>query len=461
MKLPATNITSHDEAPKFETGIEMKSLMISDVESTDCSDSSSSDGSFDHSDTADTNEAMSHHAAALGTASQGQVAVNIFISFVGAGMLGMPYAFSRSGWLLGSLTLSIVSIANVYAMLLLVKARKHLERKGHNDIRTYGDLARVVIGTGGESIVNILVVISQIGFATAYLIFIAANINNIWHIDRFKTCLCFIPILSCLVQVREMKTLSPFSLIADVANLTGLSAVLLQDFESYVYHHESVAAVDFSNMVFVVGVSMYAFEGVALILPLESSCKDREGFPALLKKVIAGITLLMATFGTAGFVAFASSTCAPITLNLLGKFWATFVKMALSVALYLTFPIMMFPVNEAIEGCLSVKNNDSPPKPARFFRVLLVILSTTIAYSIPNFGEFLNLVGSSICMLLAFILPCSFHILVMRGEGLQKWELVVDVTLIVLGVVFGVLGTYDSVKSIFFDGDDESESCNV
>jgi len=41
--------------------------------------------------------------------------VNIFISFVGAGLLGLPYAFQRSGWLLGVICLAAVSTGNVYA----------------------------------------------------------------------------------------------------------------------------------------------------------------------------------------------------------------------------------------------------------------------------------------------------------------------------------------------------------
>jgi hypothetical protein len=85
-----------------------------------------------------------HHATTDGLhaahgASNAQVAVNIFISFVGAGMLGMPYAFMQSGWLLGGVALATVSALNVYCMLLLVKSRKYLEQH-HNvhDIAGYG-----------------------------------------------------------------------------------------------------------------------------------------------------------------------------------------------------------------------------------------------------------------------------------------------------------------------------------
>ncbi|EJK58568.1 hypothetical protein THAOC_21293 [Thalassiosira oceanica] len=186
------------------------------------------------------------HAGSRGTATPAQVAVNIFISFVGAGLLGLPYAYSRSGWLLGSVALGLVSTGNVYAMLLLVKCRKKLEARGLTGINGYGDLGREVLGPRGEVLVNVCLVVSQTGFATAYLIFISANIQSITDGNATRAAIIFgcVPVLSLLVQYREMKKLSPFSLVADVANLMGLSCVIFQDFE-YNTHSDNIKAVDY------------------------------------------------------------------------------------------------------------------------------------------------------------------------------------------------------------------------
>ena len=133
-----------------------------------------------------------------GTATRAQVAVNIFISFVGAGLLGLPYAFSRSGWLLGTACLGVVSAGNVYAMLLLVRCRKQLESEGRTGIQGYGDLGREVLGARGEALVNVCLVLSQVGFATAYLIFIAANVHSVTcgRVDRALVIYACVPVLS-------------------------------------------------------------------------------------------------------------------------------------------------------------------------------------------------------------------------------------------------------------------------
>ena len=403
------------------------------------------------------------HGMAHGTATPAQVAVNIFISFVGAGLLGLPYAFSRSGWLLGVCCLAAVSTGNVYAMLLLVKCRKRLEANGYTGIKGYGDLGREVMGHRGEVLVNICLVVSQAGFATAYLIFIAANFQSITNGKAGRALIIYacVPILSLLVQFRDMKKLSPFSLVADVANLMGLSCVIFQDFE-YNTHSDTIRPVDFAGVIYVTSVCIYSLEGVGLILPLESSCANREGFPKLLKQVVFGITIIMAIFGTAGYIAFGEETLSPISLNLKGES-AAFVQMALCLAIYLTYPIMMFPVSDVLEN-LFLSDNKLPPRtycPSRSLRICIVLVTATIAYTIPNFGKFLELVGASICTLLGFILPCIFHIKVFGRTELKTWEYLLDMALIILGSFFGLVGTYDAILKLMEVDDGEEFQTNA
>jgi len=402
------------------------------------------------SDDSSTGLGAGAHGTAHGTATPAQVAVNIFISFVGAGLLGLPYAFSRSGWLLGAMCLAVVSVGNVYAMLLLVKCRKRLEADGYVGIKGYGDLGREVLGPRGEVLVNVCLVVSQAGFATAYLIFIAANVGSITDGRAGRALIIYacVPILSLLVQFRDMKKLSPFSLVADVANLMGLSCVIFQDFEYYT-HSDSIKMVDFTGLVYVTSVCIYSLEGVGLILPLESSCANREGFPKLLKQVILGITTLMAFFGTCGYIAFGDGTVSPISLNLQGES-AAFVQLALCLAIYLTYPIMMFPVSDVLED-LFLSEQRKPPRsycPSRTFRLGIVLATATVAYTIPNFGKFLELVGASICTLLGFILPCTFHIKVFGRSEMKTWEYCLDVCIILFGAFFGAIGTIEAIMKL-------------
>ena len=381
------------------------------------------------------------HGGGPGGSTPRQTVINIFISFVGAGMLGMPYAFSRSGWALGVMCLCAVSTANVYCMLLLVKTRRRLELNGHRNIEGYGDVGRIVLGEQGETLVNTCLIISQVGFATAYIIFIAANLTSIFPgIGRAVICYGCVPMLSVLVQGKDMAVLTPFSLFADVANLSGTTAVFMQDFKAF-SHHESIKAFDWSAFLYVTAVSVYSLEGVGMVLPLETSCSERKSFPKILTWTVVGITVLIASFGVAGYAAFGPGTQAPVTLNVDGAV-ASFVKLALSIALYLTYPIMFYPV-------WLVAPLSGP------FRGAAVVGTAAVAHAVPSFGKFLGLVGASICTLLGFIIPAMLHIKVFhyekgpQGDGLKRWELWLDYFFIGFGIVFGVLGTYDSFMALF------------
>lgn len=441
-----SNVNS--ESPSIDSkGIELKPLVNSfhiETPTSTTHNVTTNTNTSTNSTTSPTSHTGHNEFGSPGSASQKQVTVNIFISFVGSGMLGMPYAFKQSGWVLGCICLCLISSLNVYAMNLLIQTRKKLESNGFKDINGYGCVGRVVSGDRGEKLVNVCLVISQIGFSTAYLIFIAANLNNIWGVNRAYVCFGCVPILAVLVQLQDMKHLSPFSLLADIANLAGLIAVMVQDWKAYESYHEKTIEFDFRNILYVSSVALYSLEGVGMVLPLESSCMDRSWFPSLLQKTIFAITMLMCIFGTFGYFAFGNETEAPVTLNLDG-ITANIVKVALCLGLYLTYPIMMFPINQVMENLVL---GHSSPDPHRVFRSFVVFLSALVAFVIPDFGKFLSLVGASICVVLGFILPGYFHLMSFERNELLFWEWIMDYFLMIFGVLFAIIGTSTSIGNL-------------
>ena len=391
-----------------------------------------------------------HGAGPPGSASTPQVIINIIISFVGAGLLGVPNAFSKSGWLLGSITLLTVSALNVYGMLCLPQVQRVLQKQYPNEIiQSYGDLGRICLGTKGEKLIFICLGISQAGFATAYLIFISANLNSIYNWSRFIVCILCVPGLIGLVQFRDLKSLSPFSMLANGANFCALSAVLFQDYEHYTPHNDTIQKWNSNGLLYVIAITIYSMEGVGLILSLKSSCKQPKDFSFLLISTLTAISLFMVIFGSAGYWAFGDSTMAPITLNMASHWSATFVKCALCLGLYLTYPIMMFPIWTIIE-------TPALSNQKRFLiRSTIVCLSAIIAYAVPNFGQFLSLVGSSICTLLGFVFPSYFHLYVV-GKDLPLYQKIIDSFLLVGGLSFGCLGTYQSLVAMM-NGELEAE----
>lgn len=395
-----------------------------------------------------------HGAGPPGTASTPQVIINVVISFVGAGLLGIPNAFMKSGWLLGSVTLLVVSALNVYAMLCLPAVQVILRKLYPGEVVDgYGDLGRIILGSHGETVVFICLGISQAGFATAYIIFIAANLQSIFHWPRVVVCVACVPGLAALVQFRDLKSLSPFSLLANTANFCALSAVLFQDYERYTPHNDTIHKVKWGGLLYVIAITIYSMEGVGLILSLKASYKKPERFSSLLTATLTVISLFMVVFGSCGYWAFGDNTLAPITLNLASHWSAVFVKCTLCLGLYLTYPIMMFPIWAICEAHPLIANG--PDRHRVILRTSAVCCSALVAYAVPNFGKFLSLVGSSICTLLGFVFPSYFHLWAL-GKEMPVWQKGLDGFLLVGGLLFGLMGTFQSFTAML-EGELEGE----
>ncbi|KAL5207984.1 hypothetical protein ABZP36_032419 [Zizania latifolia] len=105
-------------------------------------------------------------------------------------------------------------------------------------------------------------------------------------------------------------------------------------------------------------------------------------------------------------------------------------------------PVMMHPVYEVVERLLHGKRY------CWWLRWLLVLAIGVTAMYVPNFIDFLALIGSSVCVLLGFMLPASFHLKVFGTE--MTWLGVLsDVLLVTLSLALAMFGTYTSLLQIF------------
>jgi solute carrier family 36 (proton-coupled amino acid transporter) len=109
--------------------------------------------------------------------SDAKTCVNILKSYMGSGLLGLPYAF-REGGVIGSLVIMpILGFISVHCMYILVKSKQMLVRDGHTNLVTYGDIANHCYGRIGEYIVNFMLIFTQFGFCCVYVVYVASNLQ--------------------------------------------------------------------------------------------------------------------------------------------------------------------------------------------------------------------------------------------------------------------------------------------
>lgn len=380
---------------------------------------------------------------------------NVFIAIVGAGVLGLPYTFKRTGWAMGSLMLFSVAFLTYHCMMLLVHTRRKLQDPldlGLSNLSSFGDLGFAVCGPLGRFSVDIMIVLAQAGFCISYLIFISNTLSHLFDSDStfrilgltsksFYLWSCF-PFQLGLNSIPTLTHLAPLSIFADVVDLGAMGVVMVEDVMLFSQRIPALQAFGgFSVFFYGLGVAVYAFEGIGMILPLESEAKDKDKFGKILGLCMAFISLMYGSFGVLGYLAFGDETKDIITTNLGQGLISTLVQLGLCVNLFFTMPLMMNPVYEVVERrfCGS--------RYCLWLRWAVVFGLSLVALLVPNFTDFLSLVGSSVCVVLGFVLPALFHLLVFKED--MSWSgILVDGIIVILGGIIAASGTWSSLMAI-------------
>ncbi|CAL5055152.1 unnamed protein product [Urochloa decumbens] len=397
-----------------------------------------------------------HHGSSAetgGLSSQPKTFANVFIAVVGAGVLGLPYTFSHTGWAAGSLLLSAVAALTFYCMMLLVACRRRLADE-HPKISSFGDLGDAVFGAHGRFAVDVMLVLSQVSFCVGYLIFISNTMAHLYPVFSSSSSSALLspkalfiwamlPFQLGLNSIRTLTLLAPLSIFADVVDLGAMGVVMGQDVAAWLAEPPAVVAFGGAGaLLYGLGVSVYAFEGIGMVLPLEAEAADKKKFGLTLGLSMAFIGVMYGLFGVMGYVAFGDATRDIITTNLGAGWLSAAVQLGLCINLFFTMPVMMNPVYEVAERLLHGKRY------CWWLRWALVLVVGLSAMYVPNFTDFLALVGSSVCVLLGFVLPASFHLKVFGAE--MPWPgLLSDLLLVVIGLALAVFGTYTSLLHIF------------
>lgn len=392
--------------------------------------------------------------------SKSKTFANVFIAIVGAGVLGLPYTFKRTGWVTGSVMLFSVAFLTYYCMMLLVHTRRKIEsnlsKSVKIEITSFGDVGFAVCGSAGRLAVDAMITLSQAGFCVSYLIFvsntltyiinkpasnpnpkilgIAPKVVYIWGCFPFQLGLNSIPTLTHL---------APLSIFADVVDLGAMGVVMVEDVLTFLKNRPVLEAFGgFNTLFYGLGVSVYAFEGIGMVLPIESEMKEKNKFGKVLGLSMAFISLMYGGFGVLGYFAFGENTKDIITNNLGQGIVSTLVQIGLAINLFISLPLMMNPVYEIVE------RRFCDGRYCLWLRWGMVLIVSLVALLVPNFADFLSLVGSSVCIILGFVLPALFHLMVYKDE--LRWHgLALDGIIIVFGVVFAASGTLSSLIEIF------------
>lgn len=335
-------------------------------------------------------------------------------SFVGTGVLFLPRAYLNGGMLFSNLILLFVAALSYYCFVLLVTTRLKVDG-------SFGDIGGILYGKWMRTVILFSIVLSQIGFVAAYIVFTSENLQA--FILAVSDCKTDIPIKYLILM--QMSIFLPFSLLRDISKLafTALVAdalILLGLTYLYYYNILTIATQGIADIVafnkndwtLFIGTAIFTFEGIGLIIPIQESMTKPKNFPPVLGGVMIIITVVFISMGALSYAAYGSKTETVVILNLPqdDKF-VNAVQFMYSLAILLSTPLQIFPAIRILETELFTRSGKYNPYikwQKNVFRFFVVMICAAIAWGgAGDLDKFVALVGSFACVPLVYIYPVS------------------------------------------------------
>jgi len=389
---------------------------------------------------------------------------------IGTGILAMPDAIKNSGIIFGSLGLVLMATICIRCMHILVHCSHELCRRTNLPSLSYSDVAETCFATSSNDrikrlapiarkVVNLFLCITQLGFCCVYFVFVSQNLKQVFDhyygsLDYHWYMLIILIPMCLLVSVRNLKYLSPVSMVANVLQFLGLGIIfyyLIQDL-SYTWEVKYVASLQQIPLYF--GTAIYAFEGIGVVLPLENQMKtpkDMKGWNGVLNTSMITVSCLYIAVGYFGYMRYGEAVQGSITLNLpVHEFLATVVKLSMSLAIFFSYALQFYvPVDILLPFIQRRVSQERHLLAEYVLRYSLVLFTFALAAAIPKLDLFISLVGAVSSSTLALMAPPIIDtVTYWESSRMTKKRIFVNGMFFVLGFVGFLTGSFVSIGNI-------------
>ncbi|PNS18499.1 hypothetical protein CAC42_6316 [Sphaceloma murrayae] len=397
----------------------------------------------------------SSRVAARGDASTFKTFFTLLKAFVGTGIMFLPKAFNNGGILFSSLTVLVVAAGSMLAFHLLLQCR---QQYGGG----YGELGNAIVGPKMRSLILGSITLSQLGFVCAGIVFVAENMYSFCDAvvkDKLPISIQVLIALQLVVLVplsfvRNISKLGPAALLADVFIFIGLGYIYCYDISTIAQQgiHPTVQLFNKNQYTLTIGSAIFTFEGIGLILPIQSSMKSPQKFESLLAIIMIIVTVIFVSVGALCYATFGSATEIEIISNFpQDDKLVNAVQFLYSMAVLVGNPVQLFPALRILEGKLfghlSGKKDNRTKWTKNIFRTSLVGICVGIAIAgASNLDRFVALVGSFACVPLVYIYPPFLHY---KGVAQSKVAKGLDIFFMIIGLVAMVYTTVVTIANSF------------
>lgn len=384
-----------------------------------------------------------------------QVAVNIFKSALGLGLLALPYCFLQGGVLLSSLFMFIMMFLTIYTVYAVVDLA---EIKGLKET-DFNQLYIDYVGKKATIFFHVCMGINYFGVGITYVIFFIDFFENSFETKGLLYSLLYsvisLSIIIPLSLIRKLEFFSRYSFLANILSILVLIIIVQYPLRNF----ENGGSPKFGNIVEIpslLGVALFAFVSPGLIIPMRNSMRNKNDFKPTFLIVEIVVLIIYIAFPVICCYGFIESQ---ITENILKGFGEinNFYLVAqgfYAVALVLTYPMQITPLIQVLENIQKIKefmqNNNQSWFCRNIVRVLISLFIFPFGILISKFAAFINLLGALCFFIIQFVYPLWAYN-VCHKETIKTGRKIFNYCVVLVSIVAIVASSYNSIKKLIED----------
>ncbi|CAH2063785.1 unnamed protein product, partial [Iphiclides podalirius] len=393
-------------------------------------------------------------------------------SSLGTGLLAMPAAFKHTGMIPGCIGTALVGLIATHCVHILVTTSREICRHCQVSSLCYTETCEKVFMHGPKSLrkysqfvrhfADYAMACVCLGGTSVYVIFIATSLKDIFdHFIPAQTftakeyCGFLLLPLIVLTQVRHLKFLVPFSLLANICLLLTFLVTCYYTFSDVDQFSEVKLVSGIAEWPLFLSTAIFAMEGINVVMPVENEMKNPQHFlgcPGVLNITMALVAALYTVVGIFGYLKYGEDAKGSITLNLpQDEILALTAKVMVALAVYFTYCLQMYAPMDIIwtrvKGSIRQKYYNVGQILLRTFSVILTVV---LAIAVPDLELLIGLVGAIFFSTLGLFIPIVVETVHKweRGMGRFKYILWKNALLMLFYLLVLISGCYSSIKEI-------------
>jgi len=281
------------------------------------------DNHFEIEDTHPPLLALPPEPAAPAKASEFQLFIVSVKLFFGISYLSLPNTFAQCGLVGGIVLFTTVIMVNAVTMLQILRVSETLK-----DVRSYSEVGERVLGRRGRQIVDVCILVKQIGTCVTYLYFVATQLDfiiceylNRCIGNRIYTLALIVPVIVMSSLGTSYRFLSYLSIPSVFIAITGMVCIFYYAFDQMTLgktSSEQLVIFDFWRTLGRIGLAMYLFDGTAIVINVWAEAGPlKQRYPSILMKAITFDLCLFVTFAVICYSVYREDTTPIFTMSLL------------------------------------------------------------------------------------------------------------------------------------------------